>query len=393
MGVRLPRGHLAVKILFFLFYAGIGQFLAFLNVYYNNIGLSGLQIGLLGTISTAIAVFGSILWGMLSDRLGKPRLLFAAAFSGSILGTLALSAAQTFGWILAAVCFMSLFSFTLAPLIDSTALVLLGDQRQRYGTYRVWGSIGFILTSTAAGFIYDRTGLHVMFAGFVFLMACGLLTALNLPDQKVHLGGSALAGVAHMVRKPQWLLFAGSNFFVWLAANGMLGFLGVSIKTMGGTDSLVGLAGTVAAVVEIPGMFLSDRILRRVGSTRLMGIGILGYILRMFFYAIMPSPGWVLAIAIMNSVTYMPFWIGAVAYASDRAPENMKATSQGLLYSVTSLSGVVGGFGCGWLFDRAGSSGLFTVLGGSALVALVLFSIGQIAFERKAEYERPVENI
>jgi PPP family 3-phenylpropionic acid transporter len=388
MGIKEPHGHLAVKCLFFLYYAGIGQFLAFLNVYYNNIGLSGTQIGLLGTISTAIAVISATLWGMLSDRLGKPRWLFATAFTGTILGTLALSTAQPFGWILMAVCLLSLFNNTLAPLIDSTALVLLGEQRQRYGTYRVWGSIGYILTSTAAGFIYEQTGLHAMFLGFVVLMLLGLWVSLYLPDQNVHLRGSAWSGIGQMIRKPQWLIFAGSAFFIWLASNGMLSFLGVTIKKMGGTNSLVGLAGTVAAIVEIPGMFFSDRILRRLGSKRLMGIGIVGYMLRMFFYAIMPAPGWALVIATMNSITYMPFWIGAVAYASDRAPENMKATSQGLLYSITSLASVVGGLGSGWLFDRAGPSGLFAVLGVSCLVALALFSIGQIVFERKKTLER-----
>jgi len=386
--MKEPHGHLAVKILFFLFYAGIGQFLAFLNVYYNNIGLSGTQIGLLGTISTAIAVISATLWGVLSDRLGKPRWLFVVAFSGTILGTLALSAAQPFGWIFLAACLFALFFSTLAPLIDSTALVLLGEQRQRYGTYRVWGSVGFIVTSTAAGFIYEKSGLHAMFAGFVVLMTLGLLVSLYLPDQNVRLSGSAWGGIGHMIRKPQWLIFAGIVFFIWLAANGMLSFLGVTIKNMGGTDSLVGLVGTVSAMVEIPGMFFSDRILRRVGSKRMMGFGIVAYILRMFFYAMMPTPGWALVIATMNSITYMPFWIGAVAYASDRAPKNMKATSQGLLYSVTNLASVVGGLGCGWLFDRGGPSGLFSVMGISCLVALVLFMIGQIAFDRKITVER-----
>ncbi len=388
MGVKEPHGHLAVKILFFLYYAGIGQFLAFLNVYYSTIGLSGTQIGLLSTVSTAIAVFSAVLWGMLSDRLGKPRLLFSAAFAGTILGTLALSAARPIALIFAAVAFMSVFANTVAPLIDSTALVLLGDRRQRYGSYRVWGSIGFIVSSSTAGFVYDRTGLHVMFPIFAVLMAVGLLIAQRLPDQKVHLSGSALGGLARMIRKPPWLIFAGSVFFVWLAANGMLSFLNVTIKSMGGADSLIGLVGAVTAISEIPGMFFSDRILRRVGSRRLIGFGILGYAVRMFCYAIMPSPGWALAIGMMNGVTYMPFWIGAVAYASDRAPDTMKATSQGLLYSVTSLSSMIGGLACGWLYDQAGPSGLFIALSVCGLIALTLFSLGQIAFARKSVAEQ-----
>lgn len=383
MGLKEPRGALALKGLFFLYYAGIGQFLAFLNVYYNHIGLSGTQIGLLGTISTAIGVFSTTLWGLMSDRFGKPRLLFLTAFAGTIIGTLALSVTRTFGGILLAVCFMSLFNITLMPLIDSTALVLLAEQRERYGTYRVWGSIGFIGGSTAAGFIYEQTGLHAMFTGFVILMALGLLVSLGLPDQTVHLSGSAWGGLSRMMRRHQWVTFAASAFFVWLAVTGMLGFLGVTITTMGGSDSLIGLAGTIAALTEIPGMFFAAKILRRFRAAQLIGIGLALYALRMFLYAVMPSPEWTLAISLLNGLTYMPFWIGAVAYASERAPENLRATSQGLLFSVMNLSNVIGALGSGWLFDRAGPSGLFTVMGISCLVALALFGFGQIVFKHE----------
>lgn len=383
MGLKDPRGALALKSVFFLYYAGVGQFLAFLNVYYNHIGLNGTQIGLLGTISTAIGVLSTILWGLLSDRFGKPRLLFLAAFAGTILGTLALSAAQTFGWILLAVCFMSLFNITLMPLIDSTALVLLAEQRERYGTYRVWGSIGFIAGSSAAGFIYEWAGLHIMFTGFIILMALGLLVSLRLPDQTVHLSGSAWGGLSKMIHNPQWVTFAGSAFFVWLAVTGMLGFLGVTITSMGGSDSLVGLAGTVSALTEIPGMFLAASILRRFRPTRLIAFGLVMYALRMFLYAVMPAPGWVLAVGLLNGVTYMPFWIGAVAYASDRAPNNLRATSQGLLFSVMNFSNVVGALGSGWLFDHSGGHGLFMVMGVCCLVALALFGFGQMAFKHE----------
>jgi hypothetical protein len=42
--------HLAVRLLYFFFYAGMGMFFSFINVYYLEIGLSGVQIGLLSTI-------------------------------------------------------------------------------------------------------------------------------------------------------------------------------------------------------------------------------------------------------------------------------------------------------------------------------------------------------
>jgi MFS family permease len=106
----------------------------------------------------------------------------------------------------------------------------------------------------------------------------------------------------------------------------------------------------------------------------------------MFLYAIMPSFYWVLGIALLQGPSYVPFLVGSVAYANELAPADLKATSQGLLATILNLASLVGGFVCGWLFDQLGRQGLFAILGGICLTALLFFVGGQ-RLQRQAQLE------
>jgi PPP family 3-phenylpropionic acid transporter len=377
------RDHWALKGLYFFQFAAVGQFFTFVNVYYRDIGLSGTQIGLVGTMGGLVGIFSTTLWGILRDRFGKTRLLFLIAVFGVILAVMGLSAARAFYRIVLAACILALFNSALSPLLDSTTLVLLGDQRQRYGSFRVWGSIGFIITSSVIGLIYERTGLHAMFIGYALIMGMFLIVSLFIPNQPIHLSGSLLRGLNEMVRQPLWMLFAVSVFFLWLANSGTMAFISVTINVMGGSDGLIGLSWTTAAIAELPVMIFSGVLLRRFGAVRLLFVSFLGYFFRIFLYALMPSPNWAPIIGTLNAVSFVPFWVSAITYASDLAPPNLKATAQGLLFSVMSLSNVVGALFSGWLFDKIGPQGLFGVLAGSCVVALMLFGFGQWILRNK----------
>src|SRR5450759_603331 len=127
-----------LKLLYFIFYASQGSYTTFIGVYYASLGLSGTQIGLINTVIPITGMISSPLWGMLSDRTGKTRTLLMLAVTGLIASTLALSVAPTFAIILPIVALFAVFNTTIIPLLDSTTLSVLGEQRQRYGAQRLW---------------------------------------------------------------------------------------------------------------------------------------------------------------------------------------------------------------------------------------------------------------
>ena len=379
------RALLTVKALYALYFGGLGIYFTFINVYFHSIGLSGTEIGLLGAIAPLVAMFASAIWGLLSDRTGQTRLLLMLASAGAIITALILSTAQTFVALIPLVAIFSLFNSAIIPLVDSVTLTLLGDQRERYGAQRIWGSIGFIVTSSASGFLVSALGIHVIFAGFAVALGLHLCMLTFLPDQPIEMRGSIVRGLPGLVQQPAWVLFAVSVMLIAIAGNAMGTFLSVTVKTLGGSDSLVGLGWTIAALSELPVMAGSAWLLRKAGPARLLMIAFLAYTVRMFLYSIAQAPEWVLAINSMGGVSFALYWISSVTYANQLAPAGLKATSQGMLATLTNLAGILSLAVAGWLFDLRGPSGMFQVMAIVCATALTVFVTGRLWLRQRAQ--------
>ena len=378
-----PIAHWAVRLLYFFFFAGMGLFFSFINVYYLSIGLSGVQIGILGTIGPLVGVLSSILWGMASDRFGRPRLLFSLASLGTLGAVATLSGVKVFAWIIPTVIWLSLFSSPMPSLMDSTTFRLLGDHPERYGRYRMAGTVGFILTSFFSGFLYERMGLQALFPAYGLTIVGYLLSSFALPNTPIRLHASPFNELGRLVRQPSWAVFAGSLLILWIGATGAVSFLGIAVKSMGGSDRLIGLNWAVAATVELPAMWSSAFLLRRIGALRLINIGFIGYFFRILFLGLIPAPEWVVAVNVVHVFSYVPILIGSVAYSNELAPPELKATAQGLLFAVMSLGSVFGALVGGWLFDRLGPAGLFRSLSLVALAGFFLFRLGHWVLSRR----------
>lgn len=381
--------HWAIRMMYLFFYAGMGVFFSYINVYYLGIGLTGMQIGMLGMIVPLVGVFSSILWGIASDRFGRPRLLFALAAIGTLGAVAVLSQAKIFLWLIPPVILLSLFSSPMPSMMDSTTFRLLGDRPEGYGRYRIFGTVGFIFTSALSGFLLERTGLEALFPIYGLTLLLYLVMSFGLPNTPFRLHTSLFAGLGKLVRQPRWAVFAASVFVLWIGATGAISFVGVLIKSLGGSERLIGMNWAVAAIMELPVMWSSAFLLSRFGATRLVTFAFIGYFLRIFFYGLIPAPAWALAVNVIHAFSYVPFLIGAVAYANQLAPPELKSTSQGLLFAVMNLGSVLGALFSGWLYDHLGIAGLFRTLAFVALAGFALFTIGRLALERR---DRVVQN-
>ncbi len=379
-----PRRMWALWMLFFFQYAAIGVYFTYLNVYFLDAGLSGTQIGLLNMTTALLGVGGAVVWGYLSDRTGKPRLLIAVGAVGSLLAAQFIPFVSGFWGFLVFSGLGSLMNSAPGTLVDSTALSLLGKRREEYGRFRLGGSFGYIATALTAGFIFQQTGLRLMFPAYGIVMSCFAITAILLPPVKTHLQSSGSREIGQMIRQPAWLLFIACIFLCWIGVNASIMFLGVSLSSMGANQSMIGIVSTVPAFCEIPFMFFSGYFLRRFGVVRLLTASMVISMVRFFLLGWMPSPEWAIAINILNGPGFVFFWNSAVNYAYQMAPPGMAGTAQGLLVSTISLAGVVSSLLTGWLFDVVGPKGVFVVMGLLVMAALILFTIG-------GRIQRPVQ--
>lgn len=376
-------------LLFFFQFAAIGVYFTYLNVYYRQAGLSGTQIGLINMSTALVAMAGVVLWGYISDRTGQSRLLITIGAFGALSAGQIVPLLHSFTAFLIVGILGSVFGSATSALVDSTTMLMLGDRREDYGRYRLGGTIGYILTTGSAGFIFDRTGLSLMFPVYGVVMALFAVTALLLPAMPVHREVRSRSEIGAMVRRPDWLLFIAVVFLCWIATNAAIMFLGVALSSMGANQALIGVAVTVGAVVEIPFMAFSGRLLRRFGSTRLLMLAMALMVTRYFLLGWMPAPEWAIAINVLNGIAFPLFWTSSVTYAYKMAPPGLAGTAQGLVSSASSLAAVISSLLTGWLFDSLGPNGLFVVMAFCTLAALIIFIAGSIWRRRVIQREAP----
>jgi MFS transporter, PPP family, 3-phenylpropionic acid transporter len=369
-------------LLFFFQFAAIGVYFTYLNIYYREAGLSGTQIGVINMSTSLAGMLGAVVWGYLSDRTGKTPLLIAIGAVGSLVTAQLVPYLHSFEAFLIVAMIGSLVGSATSTLVDSMTLVMLGERREDYGRYRLGGTIGYILTTGTVGFLFDRAGLKLMFPVYGILMACFAGIALLLPSLPVHRGARSRGQIGVMMRQPAWLLFIAVIFLCWIALNASIMFLGVSLSAMGANQALIGVAVTIGAVVEIPFMGYSGRLLRRFGSRRLLIFAMSLMVLRYFLLGWMPSPEWAVAINVINGISFPLFWTSSVTYNNRLAPPGLAGTAQGLFNSASGLAAVVSSLLTGLLFDSLGPNGIFVVMAFIVLAALILFTVGTILQQR-----------
>lgn len=379
-----------VWVMFFFQYAAVGIYFTYLNVYFRQAGLNGTQIGLLNMVTALVGVGSAVVWGYLSDRTGKPHLMIALGAVGAVAAAQVIPYVNGFWPFLLLGSLGSMMGSAPSTLVDSTTLVLLGERREEYGRFRMGGSIGYIITTFSSGFFLQASGLRWIFPIYGVIMLIFALVVMMMPRvsprTEAHASGSG--GIGKMMASPAWLLFITVIFLVWITAYAAIMFLGVSLSSMGASQSLIGIVATVPAIFEIPVMYFSASLLRRFGPVRLLTIGIGMNVVRFFLFGIMPVPAWAIAINAINGPAYAFYWNSAVTYANKMAPRGLEGTAQGMLASTMSLAGVVSSLLSGWLFDLLGPTGIFLVMSGLLFVAMVLFTVGN-RMQRSREEASP----
>lgn len=365
-----------VKLLYFFYYAAFGIYTVFINVYYHLIGLSGVQIGWINAIAPLVGILAGPLWGIINDRTGRPRLITALGVIGSTAAMLGIGGVQTFIWILPLAGMFQLFNSVLIPMMDMTNLSVLGEHTELYGRQRIWGSIGYVATTSVVGLVLQKAGLHWLFYGYAIIMLVMLGVVGYFPGGRGRTRSAINWNLRDLVGQRAWIFFAASLIPLWMASQGMYTFLGVYLKELGGSDWIIGMNSSIGAITEMPAMIFGAVLIRRLGLKRMLWIAYLMYAIRYLLYGLIPSPGWALLVSCMHGLSFGLFWVSANVYLTQLAPPHLRTTNQTLFAALMSLAGVIGSPASGWVFDTLGPAWLFRIFSVVVLVALVILLMG-----------------
>ncbi|WP_374720419.1 MFS transporter [Parageobacillus toebii] len=345
MEAALKRGESTGKATFSLFYFFIffafGALFPLLSVYLQEVvGLSGTEIGVIMSISPVTMIFVQPIWGMITDYTRKPVFVLTIALLATSFIGLMYSFVHEYHWLIVMAVLLASAQSAIVPISDSIALHYAQKNGEKYGSIRLWGSIGFAVAVLIGGWLSDRIALVVIFYLFSFMLILSGLLASRLPKESQTMKAEALRGMAQLFRIPHFVLLLLATFFIFgpILANNF--YFGIFIKQLGGTLTGIGLAFLLAAGSEAPFMKMTDGLIHRFGMVPLLMFATAVSCLRWLFYFFEPPLFFVYMTTIVQGLSVGLSIPAALQYVRDVAPKQVRATAVSLYSAVGNGLGV-----------------------------------------------------
>jgi PPP family 3-phenylpropionic acid transporter len=152
------------------------------------------------------------------------------------------------------------------------------------------------------------------------------------------------------------------------------GFLALTMREMGASDTIIGWAWTASSLSEVPMFFWLSKNGHRFKELPLLMIASFFYAVRFFLVSIVSDPLWIIPLQLMHSVTFGIFLVTALRYIQQLIPDEFRATGQAIYNIVWScLAGLTSGIIGGWVFDTWGAPTMYRIAAASGLLACVGF--------------------
>ncbi|MFT7388060.1 MAG: PPP family 3-phenylpropionic acid transporter [Candidatus Endobugula sp.] len=282
---------------YFFYFALVGALSPYLSLYLSDIGLTAYAIGLVNAVLMGTKIVAPNLWGWICDRTGKRLLIIGVG-----LGLATLFFAGLFFWqaLLPILIITFLYSFfwnAVLSQFDTLTIQYLDENSQHYSRVRVWGSVGFIASVTALGFLFDVVSIAYLIPIswvllFLITINCTLLS--EPPARKVsHVSISCKA----IIKQPAVIAFFMAAFLLQLSFGAYYTFFSLYLESYGYTRTTIGLLWALGVIAEVILFLIIHRLMPAMGVSYLLFWSLLLTSMRWFLTAFFADVVWVMLLA------------------------------------------------------------------------------------------------
>ncbi len=250
-----------------------------------------------------------------------------------------------------------------------------------FGIARGTGSLCYALLSLLLGVIIEKSGPDVLpVAGIIFTAALLVMMALfarqysSAPVAFINAEKKESRSLfAFLKSDPRFALLLLGIALTYFSHTAFTNFLINVVENVGGGSAEMGVCSFIAAVVELPPMFLFMRLLRTKRCSSLLKLSCVMFSVKMLACCLAPN---VTVLYIMQAIQMLAFGLyipASVQYVNEVVAPADRVKGQALVTSTTTLSAIVASFVCGLMLDKLGASSTMLVSAGvSALGALIV---------------------
>jgi len=376
------------------FFAHGASFTRVITLLFLERGFTASQIGIFSAGPKAITTLLTPFCAAYVDHAKNARLPYLWSIVFSILPFLSLLfTGNDFKATLLALVIISVTRVPQMALTDALVLTMAGEYTKKWGHARAWGATTWGLINLITAFSMELFGVDAMFSVIiltaVLLWTVSLWLPVSCSDAKTEVSAARI-----------WRIFSQSTQSVAFFVN--LTFLGAGFsmvecllflaldRELHASKVLCGLSVLTTVVFELPIFANAEYLLHRFGTSGLIALGQMAWIIRALFYSWMPEPNYVLFIEPLHGVTFALVWTAAVTHSRNLAPAGLEASAQGILnFTFMGIGRWVGDVCGGYLFDTLGYR--ITFIAFAALIFISLIGYVCITHRTKAQTGATIE--
>ncbi|WP_232696706.1 MFS transporter [Brevibacillus daliensis] len=367
--------YFALSGLYLFLYYSMGAYSPLLTEYFNGIGFSGTQIGILASITPVVSLLLQPVWGIVCDRFQIRKKVLLLNLMLAALALLAFTAVTSYAWVFFFITVFSIFQCAVVPISDSLTLSYTTKRKMQFGNIRLWGAVGFSIAAFFTALAVDRFGPSAIFysASATFLIA--ILFLFKIPDEKVENRGivtPGFKGAGELLRIPRYSLFLVSAFFMYGSINAHNTWFNIYYQHIGGELASLGFAFLLFAGSEVPAMKMAYRFINRLGLEKTLLLACTISACRWLFYGTAPSTTVILGFFFLQGLSVGLFLATAAQFVRENTPVNLQVTALAVFSSIgIGLGSMFANFFAGVIMDNFGILYTYTFFGVATSIGVI----------------------
>ncbi|TSA15249.1 MAG: MFS transporter [Betaproteobacteria bacterium] len=359
---------------YFAYFAYVGAAAPYFSLYLASLDLAAAQIGVLLSLGSLMRVIGPNFWGWVADRTQRRARIIAitlalggACFAGFFF-------VHTFWGLFALLLATGFFTSACMPLAESMTLTHLRGAVSGYGSIRLWGSVGFVITVTLVGYALDvlpvASLLWMVLATYALSWAC----ALVVPDAPAGVSHAESEPVRDILRRPEVAALLGACFLMSLAHGPQYAFYSIYLVDHHYSKAAVGWMWSLGVIAEIIVFLLMPALMRRNSLSAILRVCFAAAAVRflMIGWGVESAPV-LIAAQLLHGLTFGAYHAAAVTAIHRWFQGAHQVRGQAIYLSVSfGAGGVLGSAlsGLGW--DSIGPAWTFSAAACSAVAGFAL---------------------
>ena len=361
--------------------------LGYVTYYLGSIGLGDLFISIIVAIACALGGILQIVVGRVVDRIQRWNWKNVLIIFGSIVLLLNLSRIfiQATSWQWISYGSVMVFQMIMMPMVNLAGF----DYSSKgipvnFGIIRGVGSAAFAGASFIIGKLTVRFGSGSILEISAVLAALLIVVVLIMPlpaGEAVQGSGTQadtaqadaskkISIIAFIKKYPEFFIMVTGVAFLLVYHNLLNTFFIRVVENVGGDSDSLGIALGIAAIAELPILFLYSKINGKLikSSRILIIISCVFFVVRSILYVFAFSVMMVYLIQLLQSVSFGLMVAAKATYADETMEISDKATGQSLMTFTDAFGAVVGTFAGGLLLNHGG---VIFMLWGGVIIAVI----------------------